>query len=45
MFTPPLPKILEKHDVGGQETIMLVPVGAAKLRVTVFPKIVEGIER
>ena len=29
----------EKNDAGEKELITLVPVGAAKLRITVFPKI------
>lgn len=29
----------EKNDVREKELITLVPVGAAKLRITVFPKI------
>lgn len=36
-FTPPLPETVSKKDVGKKETITLVPVGAAKLRITVFP--------
>ena len=45
MFTPPLPQEITEDEIGKSETLTLVPVGAAKLRVTVFPKIVEGIER
>ncbi len=44
-LTPPLPQEITEDEIGKPETITLVPVGAAKLRVTVFPKIVEGIER
>lgn len=36
-FTPPLPEKISPKDVGEKETIALVPMGAAKLRVTVFP--------
>ena len=36
-FTPPLPKSAAFGAVGAKENIRLVPVGAAKLRVTVFP--------
>ena len=39
VFTPSLPQNLKKNDVGEKELITLVPVGAAKLRITVFPKI------
>lgn len=37
IFTPPLPEKISQSDVGEKETIALVPMGAAKLRVTVFP--------
>ncbi|MCI8458510.1 MAG: hypothetical protein HFE46_02445 [Clostridia bacterium] len=37
VFTPPLPEKISESDVGEKETISLVPMGAAKLRVTVFP--------
>ncbi len=39
VFTPSLPQNLKKNDVREKELITLVPVGAAKLRITVFPKI------
>lgn len=38
-FTPPLPENISENDVAEKETITLVPVGAAKLRITVFPSI------
>lgn len=41
VFTPryPTAKTLKNQGVGEMETISLVPYGAAKVRVTVFPKI------
>lgn len=38
-FTPPLPQSIATDEIGEKETITLVPVGAAKLRITVFPKL------
>ena len=38
-LTPPIPEKIDEKDVGKKETVTLVPMGAAKLRVTVFPAI------
>lgn len=39
-FTPRIPtkEFIKKHGFGEKETVTLVPMAAAKLRITVFPK-------
>ncbi len=41
-FTPPLPEKTDAKVIGEKETISLIPMGAAKIRVTVFPTINKG---
>lgn len=41
-FTPPLHEKTDAKVIGEKETISLIPMGAAKIRVTVFPTINKG---
>ena len=41
-FAPPLPEKTDAKVIGEKETISLIPMGAAKIRVTVFPTINKG---